>query len=208
MEKRRFNSANTKEAPKIGSRGGEKPPPGRYVFGFQVAKSDISENKKARTNGDQLVIFEFVVVRVLSGGEPKPDWQGNIRTAPIGARRSWVLNMKGDRSLGQLNEIALFLHGVNARDPSELRSLGVIALDDTSDAIRKAANEMDDLCNAVVDAEKNTLLNVRIECEVKDIETEKDDGSKRTFIAYNFGLCADPADLEHNAKILGADVAA
>lgn len=194
---------NKGAAPKIGASKGDKPPPGRYVFEFQVSKSQTSVNKKAKSEGNLQVIAEYTVVRVLAGGEPWKNWDGNILTAVPGSRRSHVINMTRDNAVGQLNEMSLYLHGINAKDPSALRDLGVVAASAVPAEIERASEEMDKVCNNVVDTTQNPLLGMRVECEVKDVVTGEG-AQARTFLAYNYSLCTQAEDIEHNQKVLTA----
>lgn len=206
----KWNASNPTAAPKIGVSMGEKPPPGRYVFEFQVAKGKTSENKIAKMAGQHLVIFEFTIAAVLTGGEPSRDWKGNTRTAPLGARRSFVLNMSTnqEKSLQQLNELCPMLHGIDSKNPKELRDHGLSPKDDSREEIIRSSEEMDQIINNVVDSVENPLLGVRIECECKDVENEKvlQNGTvqKNTFTVYNFARCSRPEDIEHNEKVLAA----
>lgn len=204
MEKKRQWNNPQAGAPKIGGGGGEKPPPGKYVFEFLMSKSQNSQNKMAKTQGNPQVILEFNIIRVLEGGTPKVDWKGNTRTAYPGVRRSQVIDMtkpSAESALGELNQLCIYLHCIDAKDPAALREAGVSAKDDTREEIARANEEQDKLVNNVVDSTDNPLLGIRVECEVKDVDLDTREG-KRTYLRYTYSLCTNQEDIDHNMTVL------
>lgn len=205
-----FNNPD-KGAPKVGMDKGEQAPPGKYIFAFKSMKFRVSQNKAARTEGHLQIINEYTVVRCLAGGEPCPDWKGNVRTQFPGVTRSFTIDLQQhDGAQGQHNEVSLYFHGINAKDPAELREIGVVAnltgtmtQDQQKAEIVRAAGAMDSVIHNCMD-EANPLLGVRFACEIKDVTKSGPQGT-RTFAAHMVSLCTDPEDLAHNATILGGD---
>lgn len=108
----------------VGGRG-QKLPEGRFRVALQKITAKTSVNKKAKTQGDDYSIVEFIVREVYSQkavSAPKPDKSTLVigEVAPD-MRRSWSMNMKNDASAGNLVQFCAATLGIDPHDAMAIK---------------------------------------------------------------------------------------
>jgi hypothetical protein len=107
----------------VGGRG-QKLPEGKFEVALAKITAKTSVNKKAKTQGDDYSIVEFVTKRIINQkavNAKKPDGSTLvIGEVPTEARRSWSMNMKNDASAGNLIAFCAATQGVDPNDGKAL----------------------------------------------------------------------------------------
>jgi hypothetical protein len=110
----------------VGGRG-QKLPEGRFRVAIQKITAKTSVNKKAKTQGDDYSIVEFIVKEVYSqkAVNAKKPKDGNlvIGEVAVGARRSWSMNMKNDAAAGNLVAFCAACLGLDPHDDPALKEV-------------------------------------------------------------------------------------
>lgn len=190
----------TEGVPKIGFSGGDAFPPGKYVLGFAKAKERASQNKKTGQAGQPQVVTEWNILDVLRRDyDPEQgfkDWRGNILTAKEGLRRSYVLKMNYPGAIGDLNELVIMLHGIDAKNPSALRAAGLASVEDSAAEIDRVANKLNSMIEFAF-SDENPFMDYIM---VMEITAKHNPENGHTFMAMRIEQL--PAAATDNAKVL------
>lgn len=201
----KYNDAQ-KGAPKVGFGGGNALPPGKTILRLEVSKPGTSQNLKAGTAGQWMVISEWTVLSVsrrdYDVDKGYRDWKGSIVTAEANDRRSYVIKGQHAGASGDLNMLVALLHGIDGYSQAALRAAGLVANDSTAVEADRVAGEFNKLIDFAL-SEKNPFLGTILECEVKPVESTGPQGS-RTFMRHQFTFVSEPAVVAANAEIRAA----
>lgn len=197
----KYNQAD-KGAPKVGfGSGGDGFPPGEFVVVFRKAKEQASKNLKTGTAGQPMVVTEWEILDVARKdyeGEGYKGWDGNVLTAKPGVKRSYVLKMWNVGAIGDLNELASMLSGINTKNPAAMRAAGLVAKDDSAVEVDRLANAFNGLIERMLSEDGSNPLGgfiLRLEVSAKTNET-----TKKTFMVHKFSYVNEAAD--DNAALL------
>lgn len=189
----------TDGVPKIGFAGGDAFPPGKFIVGFAKAKERTSQNKKTGQAGQPQVVTEWNVLEVVRKDYPEDGfktWNGQVLTAKEGVRRSYVLKMNYPGAIGDLNELVIMLHGIDAKNPSALRAAGLVPMNDSAAEIDRVANKLNEMIEFAF-KDENPFMDYILALEVTE---KKNADNGHTFMAMRIEQL--PAAAEDNAKVL------
>lgn len=194
----KYNQAD-KGAPKVGfGSGGDGFPPGEYIVAFKKAKEQLSKNLKTGTAGQPMVVTEWSILDISHGGEPYTEWNGNVLTAKVGMTRAYVLKMWNVGAIGDLNELAAMVNGINAKNPAAMRASGLVQANDSAVEVDRLASTFNDLIGRMLSEDGSNPFSgfiLRVSVSAKTNEQ-----TKKTFMVHKFSY-VDEAAVD-NAAIL------
>ncbi len=195
----KYNQAK-EGAPKIGFSGGVGLPPGQYILKSEKIKPDESKDKKNGNNGKPMIVTEWTILKVIRRDfdidKGYKSWDNQVLTANEGDRRSYVIKSWHAGWLGDLNELAVLMRGIDSKSPLAMRNAKLVQTEESAVEMERVADELNKLIAIMVD-EKQPYLNTVIGCTVADKTSDKG----HTFMRHTFDLVRDDEGRAHNSEV-------